>query len=992
VRKTARSTAVGEPRLRGVERKLATAMFVDLVDSTALVSGSDPEVVRRRVTGFFERAARHIGAYGGTVEKFAGDAVVAVFGVPTAHEDDAERAVRAATAILETGDGELAVRIGIESGEVVAEDGDSTFATGEALNVAARLQQSAAPGEILVGPTAHGLLVGAVVAEPAGQRALKGLPADLPVWRVVCADGRAGRPLSVAAPYVGREEELDLLHNAYARAARDRRAQLVTIFGEPGIGKSRLAREFFSGLERTTVLSGRSLPFGEGLVYRPLAEMVQDAAGISEDDSPEEAIEKLRDACSSDAIADLLGLASGVLDTVSGDRRGQEIAWAAHEWATTLAEAQPLVLGFEDLHWAEEPLLDLVEHLADRIDDAPVLIVCLARPELLDARPGWGGGRRRAITIELGPLPDHETGILVDALVKGSPLPDDLRTALLDKTEGNPLFVEETVRLLVEEGSSAAVRIPDTLQALIAARIDRLPPGSKSVLRHGSVVGRVFWRGAICELDPELDVDTALADLVDRQLLTREPLSTVTDEVAYRFRHVLIRDVAYRGLTKSERARLHRVFASWLRAHSPDELVETHAYHLDRAAALTAELDGQVPDDLRTEAGAALERAGRRALAREANRTARRLLLRSIELEPTLERRFEAARAAWRLWELPAAADEMELARALAREEGERTIEGLALTVLAEIALNRNADVSQARRLGTQADELLSDAPGDARAEVLTLLSSVGWWEGDLDSVERYTNEALEIRRGRPDLESLALVELAGAHLARLDLAAAEVALAEASALAETSGSLSARAWSARIRGSILLRKGQFDEAAAAFRLAFDLFDEVGAAADAARSRQLEGVALWRAGDPERAETLVRESVRTLLSLQERGKIVEAQRTLAEIVLAQGHVEEAERWALSAVESVGMQDMMSRSNVSMVLGQVRAAQGRDVEAELLLREAVELLAATDLRNSEPEPLTALAGFLRGQGRGDEAAGLEVRIDALLRPERAVRII
>jgi tetratricopeptide (TPR) repeat protein len=216
--------------------------------------------------------------------------------------------------------------------------------------------------------------------------------------------------------------------------------------------------------------------------------------------------------------------------------------------------------------------------------------------------------------------------------------------------------------------------------------------------------------------------------------------------------------------------------------------------------------------------------------------------------------------------------------------------------------------------------------------------------------------------------------------------------LAEAAALAESSGSLSARAWSARVRGSILLRKGRFEEAATAFHTAYELFDEIGVAPDAARSRQLEGVAIWRAGDSERAETLVRETVRTLLSLQERGKIVEAQRTLAEIVLSQGHVEEAERWALSAVESVGMQDMMSRSNVNMVLGLVRAAQGRDAEAELLLREAVDLLAATDLRNSEPEPLAALAGFLRDRGRGDEAAVLEERIEALLQPERAARII
>ena len=977
-----------------MERKLATALFVDLVDSTALVAGSDPEVVRRRVTGFFDRAAAHIQSFGGTVEKFAGDAVVAVFGVPIAHEDDAERAVRAAVAILETGDGDLPVRIGIEAGEVVAETGDSTFATGEALNVAARLQQSAEPGEILIGPTAYGLTADRVTVESIGDRKLKGLDGAVEVRRVVCADRPTGRPISVAAPYVGREEELELLGNVFARVVRDRRAQLVTIFGDPGIGKSRLAQEFYAGLERTSILTGRCMPFGEGIAYRPLAEMVQAAAGISEDDSPEVAIEKLREACTSDAVADLLGLASGVLDNVSGSRRGLEIAWAAHEWATSFAEAQPLVLGFEDVHWAEEPLLDLIEHLADRIDDAPVLIVCLARPELLDARPSWGGGRRRAITIELGPLADSETAQLVDTLVEEAALPEALRAVLLDKTEGNPLFVEETVRMLVEQGEGAAVRIPDTLQALIAARIDTLPPDSRSVLRHGALIGRVFWRGAIAELDPELDVETALADLVDRQLLTREPISTVTGELAYRFRHVLIRDVAYGGLAKSVRATLHRSFAEWLRGRSHDDLVETQAFHLDRAAALLAELDGRVPDELRSEAANALEQAGGRALGREANRRARRLLLRAIELEPSLHRRFCAARAAWRLWELPAALVEMEAVREQAREAGDRTTEGLALVQIAEIGLNRNAEVEQARTLGREAIELLADAPGDARSEALTLLSSVGWWEGDLESVERYTCDALDIAReaGRADLESLALSELAAAHLQRLELGKAEEVLEASVALAESSGSLSASAWAARIRGSIFLRRGQFEEAAAAFRAARELFDEIGAASDAGRTQQLEGVAVWQGGDPDRAEQIVREAVRLLLSLEERARVIEAQRTLAEIVLAKGHVEEAERWALTAVETVGMQDMMSRSNVRMVLGQVRAAQGRDEEAELLLREAIDGLAETDYRNVEPEPLAAYARFLRERGRDEEAEAIDDRLDAMLQPERAARII
>ena len=683
-----------------------------------------------------------------------------------------------------------------------------------------------------------------------------------------------------------------------------------------------------------------------------------------------------------------------MLDSVSGERRGQEIAWAAHEWATNLAEAQPLVLGFEDVHWAEEPLLDLVEHLAERIDDAPVLIVCLARPELLEARPGWGGGRRRSISIELGPLPHEEAEQLVDGLVAGT-LPPGVRDALLDKTEGNPLFLEETVRLLAEEGGGAPERIPDTVQALIAARIDRLPPDCRSVIRHASLVGRVFWRGAVEALDSELDVETALAGLVERQLLRREPVSSIAGEEAYRFRHVLIRDVAYSGLAKGERARLHRAFADWLAGRPVDERAEAQAHHLDRAAALVAELDGRVPDDLRAEAAAALELAGRRALVREANRTARRLLLRAIELEPSLERRFYAARAAWRLWELPAASVEMEAVRDLAREAGNRTIEGLALTQLAEIVLNRNADVPTARRLGEEALELLADAPGDARYEALTLLSGTGWWEGDLTRVELYTRETLEIAREaeRDDLEGLALVELAAAHAARLDLAEAdELARAvggprrgEREHLDGRPGGRACAARSTSAAGGSPTRRASSARSS-------ELFDETGNMPDAARTRQLQGIAVWRDGDLERAEQLVREAVRTLLSVQERGKIVEAQRTLAEIVLAQGHVEEAERWALSAVETVGMQDMNSRSNVRMVLGLVRAAQGRDAEAELLLREAVDILAETDFRSSEPEPLAALAAFLREHGRDDEASPLEERLNALLQPVSAVRII
>jgi class 3 adenylate cyclase len=378
----------------GVERKLATALFVDLVGSTALVTSTDPEVARRRVTEFFELVSKIIEGHGGTVEKFAGDAVMAVFGVPLAHEDDAERALRAAFDIR-SAVGELAVqcRIGVEAGEVVYEDTDSTLATGKAVNLAARLEQLAEPGEILVGEGVHRLVASVVELEHAGTRSLRGFAEPLPVWRAVCASERSGRGLQPpTVPLIGRDVELALLRNTFERTVRDRRAHLVTIYGEPGVGKSRLARDFIAGLDGVTVLVGRSLPYGEGITYWPLAEMVKAWAGIADDDSAEQAREKLLASCSDEAIVDLLALAAGVVEAVGADRSRQEIAWATREWAERLAATQPLVLGFEDVHWSEEPLRDLIEHLASTVRDAPLLILCLARPELLETDPGWGGG------------------------------------------------------------------------------------------------------------------------------------------------------------------------------------------------------------------------------------------------------------------------------------------------------------------------------------------------------------------------------------------------------------------------------------------------------------------------------------------------------------------------------------------------------------------------------------------------------------------------
>ena len=682
-----------------MERKLATVLFADLVGSTALVAGSDPEVVRRRVNQFFGRVSSSIEAHGGTVEKFAGDAVMSAFGIPRAHEDDAERALRAALEIRASVD-DLGIecRIGVEAGEVVSEDSDSTFATGQAVNVAARLQQAAGPNEILVGRGAHRLAGHAIELEPVGERTLPGFSEPVPVWRAVSALERTGRPVgALSAPLIGRAAELELLQNTFARTVRDRRAHLFTVYGEPGVGKSRLAREFVAGLEGARVLVGRCLPYGEGITYWPLAEMIKTAAGIADDDPVETAHEKLLASCGDEAVADLLGLVSGVLDAVDTDRSQQEIAWAVREWAEGLATAQPLLLAFEDIHWAEEPLLGVIEHLAAWVREAPLIILCLARPELLEVYPAWGGGRVRATAIELGALGREDAEELVDALLADAALSSDVRGDVLDKTEGNPLFVEETVRMLAE-GAGGRLPIPDTVQALIAARIDGLPRTAKTLLQRGAVVGRIFWRGALAHLSTDVeDVDGILDDLLARDFLLRESRSSITGEQAFRFKHILIRETAYAGLTKSARAELHAGFAAWLHGRGAEELVEIRSYHLDHAATLLAELDGAAPPELAREAASALEAAGRLALAREANRSARKLLLRAVELEPTLERRFQAGRAAWRLDDIPAVSVEMERVRAGAHEAGDRRIEGRALIALGEVIAFRDSDNPRSR-------------------------------------------------------------------------------------------------------------------------------------------------------------------------------------------------------------------------------------------------------------------------------------------------------
>jgi class 3 adenylate cyclase/tetratricopeptide (TPR) repeat protein len=965
-----------------MERKLATVLFADLVGSTEFLSGEDPEIARRRVTSFFDGVARCIETHGGTVEKFAGDAVMAAFGIPQAHEDDADRAVRAGFEILkavrELG---LEARVGIEAGEVVVDETDSTFATGEAVNVAARLQQAAAPGEILVGEAARRLTLATIEAETIGPLELRGFRNPIHAYRALAAlDGQ--RPLSkVSAPFVGREAELDLLENILERTIRNRRPHVFTVYGEPGVGKSRMIREFLAGVEGTTILRGRALPYGEGVTYWPLAEMVKSAAGITDDDPIETAKAKLVECCGDEAIAELLGLAAGVMEAVETERGQPEIAWAAREFADELADVQPLIMVFEDIHWAEEPLLELIDHLAQWVRERALLIICLARPELLDVRPGWGGGRVRSTAIELEPLAREESEALAEALLEEHHVPEAVRARLLDKTEGNPLFVEETVLMLIEQGLDGGDRIPDSLQALIGARIDRLPAGEKVVLQRGSVIGRTFWAGAIDHLSPEYDGDELediLDDLLLRDFLTREERSTISGESAYRFKNVLIREVAYGGLSKSARAEYHTRFAEWLRERADKELLEIRAYHLDHATALYAELDGKPPEELARTAAKALEAAGKRALARESNVSARKLLLRSAELEPTLGRRFLAARAAWQLGDLPVVRDEMTVIAEQAAAEGARDIQSRALTALSETAASLDGEMVRAAELADEALAVVEAEDQDGRFRALDRRARVARWAGRLAEAEDFEQQALDVARlaGRKDHEARAALQLAGMHVARMEEDKAEPLVDRALALADESGSIVARASAAQSKGLLHRVRGEYEEAAGWLTKSLDLYREVASVSEIAwTSRQLGEVA-WATGNPEKAEKLFHESIRMLAPMGERGTLCESQRLLAQLLLAEGRLDEAEKYALAARETVSAEDITSRATTRVALAQVRAAQGRDDEAEMLFREAVEVLSSSEQCRILLEVLPPYADFLRTRDREDEAAELD----------------
>ena len=640
-----------------------SVLFCDLVGFTAASERQDPEDVRARVRPYHARLRQEIERYGGTVEKFVGDAVMAAFGAPVAHEDDAERAVRAGLAILEAiedlnetdPDLDLQVRVGINTGEAVValaarpEQGEG-IVTGDVVNTAARIQGAAPVGGVAVGEQTYHATSRVFEYEPLEPVSVKGKAEPMPLWRPKAAHARFGSDIArqFKAPLVGRELEKSLLIGIFERAAQQRSVQLVTIVGEPGVGKSRLVGELFAYIEIKPGIirwrQGRCLPYGEGITFWGLGEIVKAEAGILESDSAEAAAAKLDAAVSPEEperqwLVQRLSPLVGVEAASPAER--QELFTAWRRYFEGMAASRWTVLVFEDLHWADEALLAFLEYLAEWSEGVPLLIVCAARPELYERRPGWGAGLRNAHVVNLSPLSDDETAELVSHLISTTVVTSEFEQVILQQVGGNPLYAEEFVRLLADRGGPDTVDavLPDTVQALIAARLDTLSPERKSLLQDAAVVGKVFWAGALAEIggrNPS-EVELALHELARKELVRPVRRSSMEGEHEYAFWHLLVRDVAYAQIPRAERARRHRAAAAWIERQAGDrveDLAEVLAYHYLQALEL-AQVTGDATQagELAAPARHFLALAGERALGLDTTQAEARLS-RALELTP----------------------------------------------------------------------------------------------------------------------------------------------------------------------------------------------------------------------------------------------------------------------------------------------------------------------------------------------------------------------
>ncbi len=739
---------------------MVSVLFCDLVGFTAASERADPEEVQARVAPYHQRVRRELEAFGGTVAKFIGDAVMAVFGVPVAHEDDAERAVRAGLAVLEAieelNEAEpglaLSVRVGVNTGEVVVSLDDRPergegMVLGDAVNTAARIQAAAPVAGVAVGEGTFRATARVFEYEPLAAVSAKGKAELVPMWRPLSPRARFGSDVtrSLTTPLVGRELDLALLQGTFDRVAGERSVQLVTLVGEPGVGKSRLVAELFAyanGLEQlVTWRQGRCLPYGEGITFWALGEIVKAHAGIYESDSAAEATAKLEAVLPEGDERPWLRARLLPLLGIESSPAAQEEAFTAwRRFLESVAETGPTVLVVEDVHWADDAMLAFLEHVADWAQGVPLLLVCTARPELYETHPAWAAGLANQTAIRLSPLSDADTARLVSALLEQALLPAETQQLLLERAGGNPLYAEEFVRMLGDRGlldargnlkPAAEVPFPDSLQALIAARLDTLPPERKRLLQDAAVIGKVFWAGAVTamgERDPH-QVEQALHELARKELVRPARRSSMEGEDEYGFWHLLVRDVAYAQIPRAERAAKHTRAAEWLKRKAGErveDLAEVLAYHTGEALSLArASGDNTLADRLAPQASRYALLAGERALGLDTGK-ALTLLERARTLTPESDPDFslvllrwaDAARHAGRLRE---GAGALEQATAAFQTRGDVLHAGEALANLSNVRalLGEPGYVA----IAEQAVALLEQQPGPELVAALAQLA-----------------------------------------------------------------------------------------------------------------------------------------------------------------------------------------------------------------------------------------------------------------------------
>ena len=799
------------------ERKVVTVLFADLVGFTSRAEQLDPEDVRAMLSPYYARLRAELERFEGSVEKFSGDAVMAVFGAPVAHEDDPERAVRAALAIREAINElnerdpslELRVRVGVNTGEALvaldADPGGEGMVAGDVVNTTARLQAVAPVNGILAGETTYRATAHVIEYRTAEAVDAKGKERPVPAWEVLSTRARLGVDVVRRArvPLVGREREFDVLLGAFSRARAERSPQLVTLVGVPGIGKSRLVLELLQVARDDPQLilwrQGRSLPYGHGVTFWALGEMVKAHAGILEADPPETAEEKLAratdDVLGAEAewvrahLRPLVGLGR---ETELALERGGESFAAWRRFFEALAERHPVVLVFEDLHWAEDRLLDFVDHLVDWAADVPILIVCTARPELLGRRPEWGGGKRNAATIALSPLTPSETARLVAALLEQAVIPVELQQRLLARAEGNPLYAEQYVRMLIDRGllvrgddgrwrirALRELPLPESVQGIIAARLDGLPADEKALLQDAAVLGKVFSTSALTAVSgiEGAALERLLHALVRKEFVRRERRSSIAGEAEFAFSHLLIGEVAYAQVPRGRRAAKHQLAAEWLESLGADrreDQAETIAHHylsaleLSRAAGLRTE-------GLAARARLAFRDAGDHALAINAFQAAIRLYRAALDLWP--EEHLGRAELLFRYGEARFLADEpdkevLEEAREQLLARGDAQAAAEAELMLAALC-RRAGENDDARDRVQRAADLVRDAPPSrSKGRVLAALAHEQVLTGHLEDAVRIAREAFAMadELDDDDLRARALEHLGGALVGLGDL------------------------------------------------------------------------------------------------------------------------------------------------------------------------------------------------------------------------------